>query len=146
MWLFFHSGVVSVVCGKRGESKLCVRARVATDLAAFRRLFCPELSRTTSGGGSDYPFRAWVLREAMAVALGRLALALDYPNFKAEVARRMGKGRASIYSKVWSVLIELEGEAGTARAGPTGGPRRRAAPRKGKSAGGGEAGDAREGG
>ena len=109
MWLIFDGGFVSVV-SKPGEEDLCVRARVAGDLEAFRRGFCPELSPASASGGTDYPARAWVPREALARAAARVAMSIDYDNFKQRVASRQGKARAAIYGDIWAALRRLEAE------------------------------------
>lgn len=34
-----------------------------------------------------------------------MAAEIDYPNFKSEVARRQGHGRAGVYGEVWATLL-----------------------------------------
>ena len=83
-------------------------ARVKTDLEILRKEFMPELSAITAGGGTDYPARARISHEDFAKGLSKLARAINYPNFKNEVAAKNGRGRARVYSRVWSTLLELE--------------------------------------
>jgi hypothetical protein len=40
----------------------------------------------------------------------KIALDIDYGNFKDTVADEQGFGRAKIYGGVWSVLLDLERE------------------------------------
>ncbi len=107
MWLITPLGFFSTVA-KPGDSLLTVRARVASDLDALRSRYLPGLSATVAHAGTDYPFRARCTRTAWAEALGAMAHAIDYGNFKDEVARRQGHIRAKIYAGVWSQLTRLE--------------------------------------
>jgi hypothetical protein len=77
----------------------------------------PELSLTKKGGGTDYPVRATISHEAFASGLAKLSAAIDYPNFKTEVAKKMGKRRAHTYSEVWSALANIENEPDTSAEG-----------------------------
>lgn len=108
MWLFYPSvGFLSVV-QKPGESQLTIRARVASDLDRLRDRYLPTLSATVANAGTDYLFRARVSRKAFSEAMARMARDIDYANFKNEVAKVSGKGRAHIYSGVWTQLLALE--------------------------------------
>jgi len=68
----------------------------------------PKLSETIVDGGTDYPYRATIGHEDFSQGLAELGEALDYSNFKAEVHKKMGYERASIYGEVWSILLGLE--------------------------------------
>lgn len=108
MWLFYPSvGFLSIV-QKPGEVQLTVRARVAADLDRLRDRYLPTLSVSVANAGTDYPFRARVSRKAFSEAMARMAGDIDYANFKNEVAKVSGKGRAGIYSGVWTELLALE--------------------------------------
>ena len=109
MWLFTTIGFFSVV-RKDGEQHLTVRARSSADLDRLRTNFMPELSATISKAGTDYPFRATISQQAFAKGMASIGESIDYHNFKDEVAAKMGKKRAGTYSKVWSVLREIETE------------------------------------
>lgn len=102
-------GFFSVV-RKDGEQHLTVRARSSSDLDRLRTNFMPELSATISKAGTDYPFRAIINRQAFAKGMAAIAESIDYHNFKDAVAAKMDKKRAGTYSKVWSVLREIEAE------------------------------------
>lgn len=110
MWLFTSCGFFSVV-QKEGTTHLTIRARASGDLDRLRTQFMPSLSPTVAGAGTDYPFRATISREDFADGMGRLGEAIHYSNFKDEVAKRMGKERAKIYARVWSVMREIEDSA-----------------------------------
>lgn len=62
---------------------------------------------TVGHTGTDYPWRATVTHVAFAAAATRMVMAIDYPNFKNEVATKQGHGRAKRYGDVWSVLADL---------------------------------------
>ncbi|MEN9574439.1 MAG: hypothetical protein RL514_2294 [Verrucomicrobiota bacterium] len=109
MWLFTTIGFFSVV-RKDGEKHLTVRARSSADLDRLRQQFMTELSATISKAGTDYPFRATISQQAFAKGMASIGESIDYHNFKDEVAVKMGKKRAGTYSKVWSVLREIETE------------------------------------
>ena len=109
MWLFTNIGFFSAV-QKPGDKHLTVRARAAADLDRLREQFMPELSPTKAKGGHDYPFRATISHEAFSNGLAKLGAAINYSNFKNEVAAKMGRRRAHTYSNVWSTLLEIERE------------------------------------
>ena len=109
MWLFTSIGFFSVV-KKTGEQHLTVRARASVDLGRLRKEFMPELSSTLTKGGTDYPFRATIGQHAFTKGLSQLGDAIDYHNFKNEVAERMGQERAHTYLAVWSAAKAIEAE------------------------------------
>lgn len=109
MWLFTNIGFFSVV-RKPGTDFLTVRTRVKHDLDALRNQYLPELSTTIGKAGTDYPWRATVSHAAFSVALGKIAMNIDYSNFKNEIAVRQGKPRASRYGKVWQALCDMPEE------------------------------------
>lgn len=123
MWTLTPIGFYSAV-RKPGDSFLTLRARVAEDLDALRAQYLPSLSATVAGGGTDYPYRATCTAEAWGLALADMGRGIDYANFKDEVARRQGYGRAHAYGAVWSALRTLEdaprrpSSAGGRRAAP----------------------------
>jgi hypothetical protein len=100
-------GFFSIV-RKPGETELCVRARVREDLEALGREYLPALGSIRSGEGTDYPYRASVAPEGLAAAIASMVEAIDYSNFKNEIAARQGSNRAHVYSEIWGVLHELE--------------------------------------
>ena len=107
MWLFTNFGFFSVV-QKFGTDYLTVRARVQGDLDNLRAKYLPHLSATQAKGGNDYTWRATVSHADFAAVLGKIAMDLDYANFKNEVAARQGKVRADRYHDVWSTLSGMK--------------------------------------
>lgn len=105
MWIATNLGFYSVV-QKPGEDFLTVRARVEQDLIDLR-CDCPELTEIAHTPAGDYEWRARVSHEAFGRALGRIAQAIHYDNFKDEVAATQSRERASIYARVWATLCDL---------------------------------------
>lgn len=110
MWLFTNIGFFSAV-QKPGTDFLTVRARVKQDLENLRQNYLPQLSATQAKGGTDYPWRATVSHADFAAALGKIAMDIDYSNYKNEVTARQGKVRASRYGKVWQALYDMPEDA-----------------------------------
>lgn len=110
MWLFTNIGFFSIV-QKPGTEFLTVRARVRHDIDLLRDRYLPTLSPTQAKGGTDYPWRATTSHADFAAAMGKIALDIDYGNFKNEIAARQGKARASRYGKVWQALYDMPEEA-----------------------------------
>lgn len=107
MWLITPFGFYSVV-QKHGTDHLTVRARVASDLDDLRDRYLPDLGNTVTGAGTDYAHRATCSHAAFAAAQVKIALDIDYGNFKSRVAQTQGSARAKLYSELWSVLHKLE--------------------------------------
>ena len=107
MWLFSTAGFFSVV-QKKGDTDLTLRARIKGDLEALRERFLSELSETIETPRADYPYRATVRHEAFAAALAHIVCGIHYDNFKNEVSKSSGRGRAHLYGEVWKVMYESE--------------------------------------
>jgi hypothetical protein len=99
MWIFTSEGFYSVV-QKAGESILTVRARRQEDLERLQK-YLPRLSTIYSERGSDYAYRANCTHEEWALALARMALTIDYSNFKSTV---LENARHEAYMRVWSAM------------------------------------------
>ena len=113
MWLFTRQGFFSLVekPGDRTAALLTVRARADGDLDALRAQHLPELGPVQADAGSDYRFRAQAPRSAVARALAAAVEAIDYDNFKHQVALEQGVDRARTYAEVWQALLALEGRS-----------------------------------
>ena len=111
MWLITKSGFLSVVQNldsKGPGDALLVRGRVRGDLEHFADVAVrlgerPEIVETPR---ADYGFRLTTSRAVLAAYLAGQVGALDYPNFKSEVAKDDPE-RAHVYSRVWGVLRDL---------------------------------------
>jgi len=112
MWLVTPNGFFSIVQKPDDKSSdtLTIRSRVRADLDQLRERFLPALGPIQEIGGTDYRFRAKAPRGEIATALANITMQLDYANFKDEVTKRQGKGRAATYGKVWDVLYKLQDE------------------------------------
>jgi ADP-ribose pyrophosphatase YjhB (NUDIX family) len=121
MWLFTTVGFFSVV-QKPNEKVLTVRARVAADLDRLREQYMPKLSKTITGKGTDYPYRATIGHSDFAQGIGQVVQDLHYSNFKDEVTKVMGYEREGVYAKVWTVMRGLESAKNMARPSPANEP------------------------
>jgi hypothetical protein len=68
----------------------------------------PTSSRATATPRFDYGYRLTTSRQIFAAYLAECVGALDYPNFKSEVAEADPE-RAHIYMGVWTALHKLRG-------------------------------------
>ena len=110
MWLMTKAGFFSVVQKPtdRAGDTLTIRGRVKQDLETIRREYLPSASPVREHSGTDYPFRIVAARVDFAAALTRIALDIDYSNFKNEIEESQGSVRAYIYGEIWSCLTRLE--------------------------------------
>ena len=111
MWLITNFGFFSIV-QKQDDSKLgtlTVRSRVLEDLESLKeQYFKQTMGEIQVNTGTDYKYRAKVPREAMAGAMSQIIKDLNYTNFKNSVAENQGYKRASVYSKLWETLYNLQ--------------------------------------
>lgn len=112
MWLITPIGFFSVVQKASDVSggTLTIRARVRADLDALRDQFLPSLGEVNESKTNDYRFRAVAPRAEVASAMAAMVNALDYSNFKNQVAKVQGSSRAHLYHDVWDVLYRLQSE------------------------------------
>jgi 8-oxo-dGTP pyrophosphatase MutT (NUDIX family) len=110
MWLITKFGFFSIVekPEDKAEGTLTVRSRVLADLEALRECYLPSMGEISAFSGTDYQYRAQVTREALGVAMLKMAMDIDYSNFKNEVYKKQGSKRSGLYGKVWGVLHQLK--------------------------------------
>jgi 8-oxo-dGTP pyrophosphatase MutT (NUDIX family) len=108
MWLFVPEGFFSIVDAGEFDQELMVRARASGDLDRLRERYLPELGPNIEIPGRDYPVRAFTTHEDFARCLAVMAMALDYDNFKNEVARKHSSERAHIYHDAWHACRKIE--------------------------------------
>jgi len=101
MWLFTPEGFYSIVAAGEFGHQLQVRARCDDDLDRLRESYFPSLGENVHLPGRDYPVRAFTSHEDFAQCVSRVAMAIDYDNFKSEVSIKHGSERAHIYASVW---------------------------------------------
>ena len=100
MWIFAREGFCSIVQDMFDPSMLLVRSRIEGDLEKF----FPN-SEVVEAAGTDYRFRAYLPRETVAAAIGKMVLSVDYGNFKASVRDNR---RSPFYARVWATMAELQ--------------------------------------
>ena len=100
MWIFLGNSMLSIVDKGGDGSTLLVRARRREDLT---RVF-PK-AKIQAGGGTDYPFRARIDREEVALRVAEAVRDIHYPNFKATVAE---DDRHAAYLRVWAAMMEFQ--------------------------------------
>lgn len=107
MWLFFPFGFVSVV-HKNGDPAdlLCVRARDARSLDNVRER-CLTLGPTLTGGGTDYPFRAYVNAADFGAFMAAYTASIDFTNFKDQTTRQHGRDYHDACMTVWSAMHRI---------------------------------------
>lgn len=108
MWLITPEFFISVVQKKPTDTKLCLRARCAADLDRLRDKYLPSLGKTLKKQGTDYPFRAFADRGAVARAMADIATSITYSNMKNETRKVLGADREHAYHNVWADLLALE--------------------------------------
>ncbi len=116
MWLMTKFGFFSVVEKPKDKAAglVTIRSRVRDDLESLRA-YLPQLTAVEANAGTDYAFRAQAAKPDFANALSKIALDIDYSNFKDEVAKTQGRGRAKCYSDVWNSLYQLQGNTHAGR-------------------------------
>lgn len=106
MWIMSKLGFFSVV--KCSPTNVMVRARAWADIAAMREallkfVYASEL-KILDTPHADYPFRIIVRKDLFADCLAAEVAAIDYTNFKGEIAKTDPARSHRVYGEVWSVL------------------------------------------
>jgi UDP-3-O-acyl-N-acetylglucosamine deacetylase len=102
MWVFTTSGFVSAAYI---DDAMQIRARDRKSLEGLSKQTGASITLTPL---ADYPYRIAITNEQFSKWLSRQAMAVDYKNFKSEVADTRGYGFAKPLNKVWSVMHEVE--------------------------------------
>jgi UDP-3-O-acyl-N-acetylglucosamine deacetylase len=102
MWVFTTSGFVSAVYK---DGALQVRARDRKSLEVLSKETASAVIATPL---ADYPYRIAITNEQFSKWLLQQVMALDYKNFKSEIADTRGCGFAKPLNKVWSAMHEVE--------------------------------------
>jgi UDP-3-O-acyl-N-acetylglucosamine deacetylase len=102
MWIFTTSGFLSAVYK---DGALQVRARDRKSLGALVTATGATIIATPL---ADYPYRIAITNEQFSNWLSQQVIAIDYKNFKSEIADTRGYGFAKPLNKVWSVMHEVE--------------------------------------
>ena len=102
MWIFTPTGFVSAVYK---NNNLQVRARDAQSLQELANLTASQIIKTPL---ADYPYRVSISKESFTEWISKQIEALDYPNFKSEIASTRGDNFAKPLNQVWSVMHDVE--------------------------------------
>jgi hypothetical protein len=102
MWVFTTSGFLSAVYN---DGALQVRARDRKSLDTLAKSTGAAIIATPL---ADYPYRIAITNEQFSNWLSQQVIAIDYKNFKSEIANTRGYSFAKPLNKVWSVMHEVE--------------------------------------
>jgi hypothetical protein len=114
MWMIGEEGFVSVVAHRDRPDHLLVRARDRADLENLCRVALEEGIEGLDPVGifsledADYRWRLEARRDDFAELAAASVRRIDYDNFKNRVGAR-DRERAGLYSRVWSVLYQIQG-------------------------------------
>jgi hypothetical protein len=102
MWVFTTSGFVSAVYK---DGALQVRGRDRRSLTPLAKQAGADIVATPL---ADYPYRIAITNEQFSIWVSAQAMAIDYKNFKSEVADTLGYGFAQPLNQVWSAMHDVE--------------------------------------
>jgi hypothetical protein len=131
MWTATTIGFFSVVRDRQTKGGVLVRARAKADIWNLYRMFSTaykgkgkryKMTRPKADERRDYRWRIAMRKKDWAKIVYRLAMGIDYCNFKDEVHNRPDQAnKNSAYLSVWSALMGVqrrEGLDGKAEAQP----------------------------
>ena len=106
MWLATQHGFYSIVL--KDDEKYHVRSRMRKDLENLlvlvrksHYIHCWE--------AADYKYRSIVGQADFVNIMGRLALSLDYPNFKSQIAASPDqRDKLDAFHEIWAILAQLQ--------------------------------------
>ncbi len=104
MWIFTTSGFVSAVRNP-SDCTIIVRSR---DRASLRQISAKCQSPIKKTPFADYPYRVFIKHEDFISWIADEASALNYGNFKSEVAVIRGRNFSSALGEVWSTMRKVE--------------------------------------
>ena len=119
MWIYFKGGhMVSIVAATerhskkekvrldaRGEKLLQVRGRREEDVKLFARACGSPRANVIETPKADYRFRVVLPADRVSVGMARMALEVDYPNFKDTIKEA---DRKDVASSVWATTLKLD--------------------------------------
>jgi hypothetical protein len=105
MWLVTPRGFYSAVAKPEdGDEYVTVRARSEREIRNLADLIDGE---PTSERGGDYRWRLRCHKSVWADAVRKMALEIDYDNFKNRIHDE-DPARAAVYARVWGDLLEIQ--------------------------------------
>jgi hypothetical protein len=106
MWLATKHGFYSIVQKAPGEFH--VRARVRKDLENLLTLVDRALE-IQDWPSADYRYRIIVAQRDLSEIMAVLALSLDYPNFKNQIARLPDQRiKLDAFHEIWAILANMQ--------------------------------------
>lgn len=108
MWLATKHGFYSIV--QKAPTKFHIRARVRQDLKNLRELTGNDWE-IQEWPLADYRYRVIVDYPEFAGVMAALALSLDYPNFKSQIAVTPDqRDKLNAFHQIWALLARLTPE------------------------------------
>jgi len=109
VWLVTPRGFYSAVAKlEDGDEYVTVRARSERDIRNLSDLIEAEPSRHEA---TDYRWRIRCRRSEWAHAVAKMAVEIDYSNFKNRIASEDPE-RAHLLARVWEVLYDIQRQEG----------------------------------
>jgi hypothetical protein len=108
MWLATKHGFYSIV--QKAPDEFHVRGRIRKDLENLLHLVERDLE-ILEWPLADYRYRIIVQQSDLAQLMGKLAISLDYPNFKNRIAEEPDQRvKLHAFHEVWSIMAGLQQE------------------------------------
>ena len=105
MWLATKHGFYSIVQKAPGEFH--VRARVRQDLENLLTLVGKDMV-IQEWPAADYRYRTIVAQRDLTEIMAALALSLDYPNFKGQIARSPDQRvKLDAFHEIWAIMAGI---------------------------------------
>lgn len=106
MWLATQHGFYSIV--QKSPDEFHVRSRIRKDLENLLQLVRQD-HEIHAWEGADYRYRVIVGQSDFIEIMAKLALALDYPNFKSQIARLPDqRNKLHAFHEIWSIMAGLQ--------------------------------------
>jgi hypothetical protein len=101
-----QAGFYSIV--QKAPTKFHIRVRVRQDLENLKHLTGTDWE-ILEWPLADYRYRVIVDQPAFAEVMAALALSLDYPNFKSEIAATPDqRAKLDAFHRIWGLLSDLQ--------------------------------------
>jgi hypothetical protein len=106
MWVFTNETFFSVIQHRGDPELVLIRGRIKGDLEKLKEKYLPNLGEVVeTPTGADYPYRALAWKVEYAEAVKKIALEINYTNFKSSVP---DTNRHNLYMQVWSIMKNAE--------------------------------------
>lgn len=105
MWIFTQNGFISAVRTEVGSQDFIVRARDRKSLELIAEQAQTDIVASPL---ADYPYRVIVNELVLGAYLMNELAAVDYTNYKNQVALNRGYDFAKVCGSVWSIMHDVE--------------------------------------